>query len=275
MAMPRFALAALFLCCAALATACFGDNSIGTSLQLSGPDELDGGDTATLTIEVQGPPNLDLELTLESASGTFSTPNQVVAATDASGKGVFSTLYTADNKAAVAIISVTYLDGDDKPVTLTKSITIHELEKVGNVEPILDTVIETSYLTAYPLQLAASATLLKLAIVAPEPADALVGLYSNTLSIDGDAPGMALARVHVALTEGVNELAVPPLPLGPGIYWMLVTYDGPTETARGGDTIVGRSISGYLFRPELPAIAPQLQRSDNMGLRNFYLVLRK
>lgn len=267
--------APLFLTAAAcLAAGCFGDNERGASVQLEVPAELDGNDSVDLTVTVQAEPSSQYAVAVDSAAGFFSPQNKV-GVTDAEGSGVFMTRYTADNKTGPVEITANFTGAGGVSETASQSVSVFQVERIGNVAPIAETVMETSYLTAFPLTLTAG-TLRKLAIVAPKPANALIGLYNNVSSIDGDAPGSALVKTSASLVAGANELIVPGQPIAAGLYWMVVTYEGTATTARSSlDTLVGRTIDGYRYSDGLPDTMPATTLTTNMGKRNFYVVLRK
>jgi len=271
--MPRLA-AAVFLTTAAVSTAaCFGDNDGGASVQLQAPEELDGGESADVTVEFKSAASSQFSVAVDSISGVFSPQNKV-GITDAEGAGSFVTRYTADNKTASVEIAANFTGAGGVSETVTKQVSVYEVERVGNVAPILVTAEETDYLTAYPLDLTAG-TLRKLAIVAPTAATALIGLYSNAITVDGDAPSAALARVTATLVAGANEVVVPAQQITAGKYWMVVTYQGTTTAARGPATTTGRILTSYGFERGLPDPMPAMTLTIDMGKRNFYVVLRK
>lgn len=256
-----------------VAAGCFGDNDSGASVQLSVPDELDGGESADITVEFQSKASSQYSVAVDSASGAFSPQNKV-GITNADGAGTFVTRYTADNRTADVEIAANFTGAGGVSETVTKQVSVYEVERIGNVAPILETTEEMDYLSAYPLDLTAG-TLRKLAIVAPTAATALVGLYNNAVTIDGDAPSTAIARVTATLVAGANEIIVPAQPITAGKYWMVVTYDGKTTTARSSATLIGRSLTSYGFERGLPDAMPSMTLTANMGKRNFYVVLRK
>jgi hypothetical protein len=272
--MSRVAPHVLLVVMATLAPGCFGDNDVGGSLQISAPDELDGGDAVDVTITVRGKANEQFAVAVDSPSGTFAPQSKVVITGD-NGEGSFVTRYTVDNKAAIAEITANASSVRLIGESVTKRITVYEVARVGNVAPIATTFEEIDYLTAYPLEVPTPGTLRKLAIVAPAAATALLGLYTNAITIDGDAPGMALARTTATLAIGANEIEVPAQSLAAGTYWMLVTYNGKTTAARGATTVTGRILSPYAFSLGLPDTMPAMTLSTNMGKRNFYIVVRK
>jgi hypothetical protein len=252
--------------------ACFGDNDSGASLQLQVPEELDGGESADITVEFQSAANSQFSVAVDSVSGAFSPQNKV-GITDAAGAGAFVTRYTADNETATVEIVANFTGAGGVDETVSRQVSVYEVERIGNITPIVETAEETDYLTAYPLDLTAG-TLRKLAIVAPTAATALVGLYRNAVSIDGDAPSAALARVTATMVAGANEVVVPAQPIAAGKYWMVVTYSGTTTTARGAAT-TGRALMAYGFARGLPDPMPAMPLTNNLGQRNFYVVLRK
>jgi hypothetical protein len=259
-----------------LVPGCFGDNERGTGLVITAPAELDGGDSTDVTIAVRGKANDQVSVAVDSTAGTFDAPTKVVI-TDASGDGVFTTRYTAANKSETVTITANMTSTTTGGISSSKEVAVFEISRIGNVAPIANEVEETAYLTAYPFDLPASVNLRKLAIVAPAAATALIGLYGNIVAVDGDAPGAALARTTATLVIGPNEVAVPPVQLAAGRYWMLVTYSGEkVSTARSTAMIVGRTLSPYAFTNGLPDQAPNpMTLTTNMGLRNFYLVVRQ
>lgn len=258
---------------ASLASACFGDNERGASIELTVPEEMDGGDSVDLTVAFQAEPGAQYSVAVDGEAGFFSPQNKV-GVTDAEGGGAFMTRYTAENKTGPVELTANFIGPGGINETVRERVSVFEVERIGNVAPITITVDELDYLTAYPLDLPAG-TLRKLAIVAPKPASALIGLYNNVSSIDGDAPGAALVRTPATLVAGANEIVVPAQPITPGKYWMVVVYDGLTTTARGAATVVGRTIDGYRFSDGLPDTMPATTLTTNMGKRNFYIVLRK
>jgi hypothetical protein len=269
--MARLVAVILLASATAGATACFGDNDSGASVQLQVPGEMDGGESADITVEFKSAASSQYSVAVDSVSGAFSPQNKV-GITDGSGAGSFVTRYTADNKTATVEIAANFAGAGGVSETVTKQVAVYEVERVGNIAAIAETAEETDYLTAYPLDLTAG-TLRKLAIVAPTAATALIGLYSNT--IDGDAPSTALARVTATLVPGANEVVVPAQPISAGKYWMVVTYNGKTTAARGAATTTGRALMGYGFERGLPDPMPTIPLTTNMGKRNFYVVLRK
>lgn len=266
----------LALAAAAALPACFGDNAGGASISISAPDELDGEETAEITVDVKAEPNAQVSVAVDSEAGVFSQQSKLVI-TDGTGAGSFTTSFTVKNAAGTAVI-LANISGEGAERTSTrKEIPVYEIERIGEVAPIAQTTTETSYLTGYPLVLSAERTLRKLAIVAPVAATALVGFYNNTIADDGDAPKDALFRATVSLSVGTNEIEVPTQTLPAGRYWMVVTYSGSlVTTARGAETIpFGRTIVGYDFSRGLPDTMPAMTLTTTMGKRNFYLVLRK
>lgn len=262
------------LAAATCLAACFGDNERGASVELSVPQEIDGNESVDLTVAFAAEPSSQYMVAVEGEAGFFSPQNKV-GVTDAEGAGMFMTRYTADNKTAPVAITATFTGAGGVSETARKTVSVFQVERFGNLTPTAETVSEMNYLTAYPITLTAG-TLRKLAIVAPKAANALVGLYSNVSSIDGDAPGSAMFRTSAALVVGANELVTPAQPIAAGLYWMVVTYDGTATTARSSlDTIVGRTIDGYRYSDGLPETMPATTLTTNMGKRNFTIVLRK
>ncbi|MEZ4364286.1 MAG: hypothetical protein R3B48_29195 [Kofleriaceae bacterium] len=277
---PRAANAARILSLTLLAfgllASCFGDNQGGAALRLSAPDELDGGDTAELTISVDGAANNEeVNVELSASTGTLSSAG-VVVVTDAQGHGSVSVQYTAANETGPATINAAASAPRLGTVGATKQIKLYEVTRVGNVTPITNTVKEQDYLTAFPINIPTNGTLRKLGVVAPEPATVVIGLYDNTPSIDGDTPNAALARGELSLAAGVNELIVEPRALSAGKYWIVVTYNGEATTARDAINLVtGRTLTDYSFGRGLPDTLPSMNLTTNMGERNLYIVLRR
>jgi hypothetical protein len=271
--MARLVAVILLASATAGATACFGDNDSGASVQLRVPGEMDGGESADITVEFKSAASAQFSVAVDSVSGAFSPQNKV-GITDASGASSFVTRYTADNKTATVEIAANFTGAGGVSETVTKQVSVYEVERIGNIAPILVRAEETDYLTAYPLDLTAG-TLRKLAIVAPTAATALIGLYSNAVTINGDAPSTALARVTATLVPGANEVVVPAQPITAGKYWMVVTYSGKTTAARGAATAEGRFLMSYGFDRGLPDPLPAMTLTTDMGKRNFYVVLRK
>lgn len=163
-------------------------------------------------------------------------------------------------------------------VSATHKMKIFEVERQGNVTPYANIETElANYLIAYPFVLAANRTVTKLAILAPSPATALVGLYGSSATTGVEKPTSALTRTTANLVTGTNEIAIAPLALPAGTYWMAVSYMG-TPTVRKnievGQTAPGWRINGHLFSSGLPENL-DAATTVNLNLRNFYLVLRK
>jgi hypothetical protein len=87
-----------------LVPGCFGDNERGTGLVITAPADLDGGDSAEITIAVRGKANDQISVAVDATAGTFDAQTKVVI-TDASGDGVFNARYTAANRSETVTIT--------------------------------------------------------------------------------------------------------------------------------------------------------------------------
>lgn len=270
--------------------ACFGDNSGGgedelpdgapSILDIAGPEDLDTGDSLDLTVVIKGKANEQLSVAIDATLGSF-TPQSKVIITDANGDGSFATRYTSTGTAGLETVTANVSALSTAGKSATKMLTIHDVERIGNVTPIETTIAETAgYLIVYPFELQAPRTLRKVAIVAPEATTAQIGVYSSSV---GDAmtakPVDALARVTANLVAGANEISVPSTDLAAGRYWMAVAYSGTPLVRKVapplGTTLYGWRITTYTFSSGLPDKLDTLVSSTTLSLRNFYLVLRK
>jgi hypothetical protein len=277
------------LASASLLMACFGDNTdeegqlpdgAPSILDIAGPEAIDAGDGLDLTVTIKGKANEQLSVAIDATLGSFTPQNKVII-TDDNGDGVFATRYTNGGKAGLDTITANVSSLSTAGKSLTKALTIFEVERLGNVTPIETTLAETAnYLIVYPFELPAPRTLRKVAIVAPQAATTQIGVYSSSAGDDMTAkPVDALVRVTANLVVGANEISVPSMDLAAGRYWMAVTYSGTPLVRKVappvGTTLYGWRITPYTFSSGLPDKLDTLVFSTPLSLRNFYLVLRK
>lgn len=285
-----------FLCLVLLSfsssVSCFGDNAkedgeeeeelpdgVPGVLEISGPADIDLGDSFDVTVKVKGKANEQLSVVVDASLGTFATQSKLLI-TDEAGEGSFTTRYTssmagAENlRANVAVPSTT---GSSK----SRALTIFDIERLGNVAPVATASAQTEgVLIAYPMELTTARTVRKLGITHPTqspsmPVNAHVGLYT-TLSPTSIS---VLAKTTVALTAGQNEIVIPPQDLPAGKYWMVVLYEGAPSVYRS--TTVQVTLMYKLGQVYSAGLADQITDLSTSSatvtyyLRNFYLVLRK
>lgn len=273
-----------------LTAACFGDNSDGDGgelpdgkpaiVEITGAEELDLGDSAEISVKLKGKANEQLSVAVDATLGAL-TPQSKVVITDDNGDAVFVTSYTSGATAGTETITANVSALGTTGTSLTKTLTIFDVERLGIVSPIATVTPEVlNYLIVYPFEVSTERTLRKVAIVAPEATAAQIGLYSSSA---GDAmtarPVDALLRTTANLAVGANEIAVSPLQLPAGRYWMAVAYPNTPmvrkESPPVNVTIYGWRITTYSYAGGLPAKLDTLVTSTTLSYRNFYLVLRK
>ncbi len=290
--MRRLSCTFLLASVAVLSAACFGDNTDQggpanpdepTVLEINIAEGLDPEDRTDVAVKVQGEADVQISVALAAALGTFEQQSGVVL-TDATGQATFSTRYVSGAVAGVDTITANASTLSGLASSSTKQLTIYDVERLGNLVPLESTPTETAQrLIAYPMVLATDRVVRKLGIVHPAqdpagPVDVQVGLYTTAT----DTSINALAKTTAVLTEGVNEIPIPPMPLQAGSYWMVVAYRDTPRIYRSTTLIVIRFKSTHDYTLGLTDRIDGLSTSSdspNMGMRfydrNFYLVLRK
>lgn len=280
--------AAALLVATVQAFACFGDNATDNEeegpvdgkpeiVEITAPAELDSGTEADLVVKLKGGANEQLSVAVDTSLGAF-TPQSKVVITDDNGDATFTSRYASGAVGGEATFTVNVSTLANTRASAAHKLTVFEVERQGNVAAIAHVEAEqANYLIAYPFTLTANRTVTKLAIIAPAPATTLVGLYTSSTSTGVVKPADALVRMTATLVEGANEIAIAPLSLAAGTYWMAVSYMGTPMVRKSievGDSVSGWRITGHLFTSGLPS-SLDAATSSSLSLRNFYLVLRK